>query len=62
MCIQEEVRLRQEGNHTVMMVAQGAQKKKPKFEKGKKFPPKQNDGPGESSKGQKGKFAIKCYF
>ena len=62
MCIQEEVRLRQEGNHTVMMVAQGAQKKKPKFGKGKKFPPKQNDGPGESSKGQKGNFAIKCYF
>ena len=37
-------------------------KKKPKFGKGKKFPPKQNDGPGESSKGWKGNFAIKCYF
>ncbi|KAL6329550.1 hypothetical protein AAG906_022101 [Vitis piasezkii] len=50
-CMQEEVRLRQEGhNH-----------KKGKFKKGKNFPPKKS-GPGEGSQSHDGKFTVSCYF
>lgn len=61
MCIQEEVRLRQEGPHSVLQVVTQGAKKKGKFVKGKRIPPKKGDGPGESSQGR-GKFTVKCYF
>ena len=40
MCVQEEVRLRQEGHHSVLAVTQGAIHKRGKYGKGKRFPPK----------------------
>ncbi|RVW37000.1 Retrovirus-related Pol polyprotein from transposon TNT 1-94 [Vitis vinifera] len=45
-CIQEEVRLRQEGHNLALAVTHGVTKKKGKFKKGKNFPPKKS-GPGE---------------
>ena len=51
MCVQEEVRLRQEGHHSVLAVTQGAIHKKGKYGRGKRFPPKKGNEPGESSQG-----------
>ncbi|RVW95224.1 hypothetical protein CK203_025590 [Vitis vinifera] len=48
-CIQEEVRLRQEGHNLALAVTHGVTKKKGKFKKGKNFPPKKS-GPGEGSR------------
>ncbi|KAL6340144.1 hypothetical protein AAG906_040580 [Vitis piasezkii] len=47
-CIQEEMRLRQEGHNIALAVTHGVTKKKEKFRKGKKFPPKKS-GHGEGS-------------
>ena len=47
-CIQEEVRLRQEGHNLALAVTHGVTKKKGKFKKGKNFSPKKS-GPGEGS-------------
>ncbi|RVW50384.1 Retrovirus-related Pol polyprotein from transposon TNT 1-94 [Vitis vinifera] len=41
-CIQAEVRLRQEGHNLALAVTLGVTKKKGKFRKGKKFPPKKS--------------------
>ena len=41
-CIQEQVRLRQEGHNLTLAVTLGVTKKKGKFRKGKKFPPKKS--------------------
>ena len=60
-CIQEEVRLRQEGHNLALVVAHGVTKKKGKFKKGKNFPPKKS-GPGEGSQSHNGKFTVSCYF
>ena len=46
--IQEEVRLRQEGQNLALAVTYGVTKKKGKFKKGKNFPP-QKSGLGEGS-------------
>ncbi|KAL6328467.1 hypothetical protein AAG906_038342 [Vitis piasezkii] len=60
-CIQEEVRLRQEGHNLALVVTHGVMKKKGKFKKGKNFPPKKS-GPGEGSQSHDGKFTVSCYF
>ncbi|RVX18946.1 Retrovirus-related Pol polyprotein from transposon TNT 1-94 [Vitis vinifera] len=60
-CIQEEVRLRQEGHNLALAVTHGVTKKKGKFKKGKNFPPKKS-GPGEGSQSHDGKFTVSCYF
>ncbi|RVW22816.1 Retrovirus-related Pol polyprotein from transposon TNT 1-94 [Vitis vinifera] len=60
-CIQEEVRLRQEGHNHAFAVTHGVTKKKGKFKKGKNFPPKKS-GPGEGSQSHDGKFTVSCYF
>ncbi|KAL6327955.1 hypothetical protein AAG906_031299 [Vitis piasezkii] len=60
-CIQEEVRLRQEGHNLALAVTHGVTKKKGKFKKGKNFPPKKS-GPREGSQSHDGKFTISCYF
>ncbi|RVW32004.1 Retrovirus-related Pol polyprotein from transposon TNT 1-94 [Vitis vinifera] len=60
-CIQEEVRLRQEGHNLAFAVTHGVTKKKGKFKKGKNFPPKKS-GPGEGSQSHDGKFTVSCYF
>ncbi|RVW56243.1 Retrovirus-related Pol polyprotein from transposon TNT 1-94 [Vitis vinifera] len=60
-CIQEEVRLRQEGHNLAFAITHGVTKKKGKFKKGKNFPPKKS-GPGEGSQSHDGKFTVSCYF
>ncbi|RVW53400.1 Retrovirus-related Pol polyprotein from transposon TNT 1-94 [Vitis vinifera] len=60
-CIQEEVRLRQEGHNLALAVTHEVTKKKGKFRKGKKFPPKKS-GSGEGSQSHDGKFTVSCYF
>ncbi|RVW56198.1 Retrovirus-related Pol polyprotein from transposon TNT 1-94 [Vitis vinifera] len=60
-CIQEEVRLRQEGHNLALAVTHGVTKKKGKFKKGKNFPPKKS-GPREGSQSHDGKFTVSCYF
>ncbi|RVW93405.1 Retrovirus-related Pol polyprotein from transposon TNT 1-94 [Vitis vinifera] len=60
-CIQEKVRLRQEGHNLALTVTHGVTKKKGKFRKLKKFPPKKS-GPGEGSQSHDGKFTVSCYF
>ena len=60
-CIQEEVRLRQEGHNLALAVTHGVTKKKGKFKKGKNFQPKKS-GPGEGSQSHNGKFTVSCYF
>ncbi|RVW81914.1 Retrovirus-related Pol polyprotein from transposon TNT 1-94 [Vitis vinifera] len=60
-CIQEEVRLRQEGHNLALAVTHGVTKKKGKFKKGRNFPPKKS-GPGEGSQNHDGKFTVSCYF
>jgi len=59
MCEQKEVRQRQ-GHHQELAVIQGATKKRTKYEKGKKVPPKKGNGPGESSQGHKVGSTVKC--
>ena len=50
MCVQEEVRLREEGRQTALVVTHGAiKKKKGKFVKSKKNPPKKKNEPGEEN-------------
>ncbi|RVW88179.1 Copia protein [Vitis vinifera] len=48
-CIQEQVRLRQEGHNLTLAVTLGVTKKKGKFRKGKKFPPKKSGPRKEKS-------------
>ncbi|RVW62715.1 Retrovirus-related Pol polyprotein from transposon TNT 1-94 [Vitis vinifera] len=60
-CIQEEVRLRQEGHNLALAVTHGVTEKKGKFKKGKNFPPKKSE-PGEGSQSHDGKFTVSCYF
>ena len=63
MCVQEEVRLREEGRHTALSVTQGGMKKKEKFDKSKKNLPKSANGPGKSSQAHgKNGFTVKCHF
>ncbi|XP_028052183.1 zinc finger CCHC domain-containing protein 12-like [Camellia sinensis] len=62
MCVQEEVRLREKGRQTALAVTHGAiKKKKGKFVKSKKNPPKKKNEPGEENQAKNG-FTIKCYF
>ena len=60
-CIQEEVRLRQEGHNLALAITHGVTKKKGKFKKGNNFPPKKSE-PGEGSQSHDGKFTVSCYF
>ncbi|XP_012850957.1 PREDICTED: uncharacterized protein LOC105970669 [Erythranthe guttata] len=63
MCIQEEVRLKQEGNHFALAVTHGTMKKKMKFMKsGKKFAPNKRYEPDESSQGHGKDFVVTYYF
>ena len=62
MCVQEEVRLREEGRQTALTVTHGAiKKKKGKFVKSKKNPPKKKNELGEDNQA-KNSFTVKCYF
>jgi len=62
MCVQEKVRLRQEGQHSVLAVTQGGIHKKGKYGRGKRFPPRKGHDHGESSQGHRKVFTVKCYF
>uniref|UniRef100_A0A5B7BVZ8 CCHC-type domain-containing protein n=1 Tax=Davidia involucrata TaxID=16924 RepID=A0A5B7BVZ8_DAVIN len=63
MCVQEEMRLRQEGRHSVLAVTQGVIKKKGKSEKWKKNPLKKRNGPEEGNQDHaNNSFTVTCYF
>ena len=62
MRVQKEMKLREEGRQTALPVTHGAiKKKKGKFVKSKKNPPKKKNEPGKENQVHNG-FTVRCYF
>ncbi|RVW35834.1 Retrovirus-related Pol polyprotein from transposon TNT 1-94 [Vitis vinifera] len=61
-CIQEEVRLRQEGHNLAFCCNSWShEEEKENSKRERNFPPKKS-GPGEGSQSHDGKFTVSCYF